>query len=230
VSKPLVLCQSLVAKHKAVQFGIAGFLVLSLVVFLAAVKVRGDAGQLLAALRRMVSSDPNVEFETLRKRYGTKLTKGEDCTALDCQYHLEMNNRAVSWTRLFPYTEWDAYFTIYQGRFEYFLVSFRQQFRHQNSPVIHVQFVRSNDLLGAFSLNPHGRSHELWNGMIDFNLAATPKQREAAMDVNLDCIVKIGGCHNIAEMSPGIWKVTSPNVIYSRMPSGSDAIGDEYAP
>jgi len=42
--------------------------------------------------------------------------------------------------------------------------------------------------------------------------------------------VKIGGCHDIAEMSPRIWKVISSTVIYSRMPSGADAIGDQYAP
>lgn len=216
--------------RKTVQIGVSAALVLCLAVFVAAWNVRNDAGELLAALRRMASPDPAPEFEALRQRYGAKLKRDEQCTELDCQYHLQMNNRAVSWTHLFRYTELDAYFSIFRGRFEFFFISFSQESRHRNSPVVHIQFVHSNDLWAAFSLNPHGRSSDLWNGMIDFNLTAKPTDRDAALDVNLNCLVRIGGCHDIAEMSPRIWKVTSPTVIYSRMPSGADAIGDEYAP
>jgi len=136
----------------------------------------------------------------------------------------------VSWTHLIPYTELDAYFTIFRSRLEFFFISFRQASRHQNSSVVHVQFVNSDEVSDAFFLNPHGRSNELWNGMIDFDLAATPKERDAALDLNLNCIVKLGGCHDIAEMSLRIWKVTSPTVIYSRMQSVTEVVGDEYAP
>jgi hypothetical protein len=92
------------------------------------------------------------------------------------------------------------------------------------------QFVHSDVVFGAFSLNPHGRSNELWNGMIDFNLAAPPKERAAALNLNLNCFVRLRPCRDIAEMALKVWKVTSPAVIYSRMPSGADAIGDKYAP
>ena len=62
--------------------------------------------------------------------------------------------------------------------------------------------------------------------MIDFNLAAKPRESDASLDLNLNCFVKPGGCRDIVEMSPKIWKITSPTVIYSRMPSGADANGD----
>jgi hypothetical protein len=218
------------AAWKVVQFGAAALLILCLVVFAAAWKVRGDASVLLAALTRMISRDSTAEFEGFIKRYGAKLKKDEHCTALECQYLLEINNRVVSWTHLIAYTELRAYLTIFRGRFEFFFISFRQEGHEGNSPVVHVQFVASDGVPGAFSLNPHGRSNELWNGMIHFNLAANPRERHAALNLNLNCFVKLGGCHDIAEMSPEVWKITSPAVIYSRMPSGADTIGDEYAP
>lgn len=218
------------ATRKLIQVVAAATLLGSVAVFAAAWKIRSDASDLLATLRRVVSTDPTAEFEALRKKYGASLKKDEHCTALTCQYDLTINNGVVSWTHLIPYTELKTYFTISRRGFAFFHVVFRQESRSQNSPVVHVQFVHSDDSSGAFDLNPHGRSNELWNGMIDFNLAAKPTERDAALNLNLNRFVKLGGCHDIAEMSPQIWKVTSPTVIYSRMPSGADAIGDEYAP
>lgn len=162
---------------KVVQLGAAAALLGCIVVVVAAWKVRSDVSNLLATLRRMASHDSMTEFEGLRRRYGARLKKDEHCTTLNCQYDLTINNRVVSWTRLIPYTELEAYFTTSHGSFAFFHLVFRQESRFQNSPVVHVQFVHSDDTSGAFDLNPHGRSNELWNGMIDFNFAGNAMPR-----------------------------------------------------
>ena len=140
----------------------------------AAWKTRDAATRLLETVRRIAgSSNPKAEFEIVRHHYDGQLTEGENCTPLDCQYELTINNPSVSGTHLVPYTELKAYFTICQGNLNSFFITFQQLRRSGNSPVVHVQGDFSNEAWAPFHLNPHGRSDELWNGMTDFNFAVT---------------------------------------------------------
>lgn len=178
----------------------------------AAWRTRDSAAHLLEAVREIFrSSSPNSEFEIVRQHYQGQLKEGENCTPSDCQYKLTISNRSVSWTHLVPYTELNAHFTIYQNNPSFFYLTFHQQLRSGSSPVVHVQGDFSNEAWASFHLNPHGRSDELWNGIVEFNLAATRAQRDAALDLNLDCFVKLGGCHDISQIAPKIWRVTAPN-------------------
>lgn len=134
---------------KVVQLGAAAALLGCIAVVAAAWKVRSDASDLRSTLGRMASSDPMAEFEAVRKKYVARLKQDEHCTVLTGQYDLTINNRVVSWTHLIPYTELETYFTTSRHGLTFFHVVFRQESRSQNSPVVHVQFVQSDDSSGG---------------------------------------------------------------------------------
>jgi hypothetical protein len=192
-------------------------------------KARSDARDLLGLLRRMSSdSNPAADLELVKRDFGKKLER--ECRGSRCDYELTISNRPISWTHLLPYSEIKTYFSTSQGSLEFFHVIFRRDLHSGKSSAVHVQEDFSSGEEAVFFLNPHGRTNELLNGIVEFNRAATPEQKEAALAFSLNCLLKVRGCGSIANMSPRVWKVTATGTIYSRMPSQADAVGDTYAP
>ncbi len=182
-----------------------------------------EARARLNDLRELVlSKDPTASFELLKRTYGTRLhpAKGwtEGCTQRFCQYELSFSNRAISRFHLVPYTEMTTWFTVANGSLILAMVEYRVALDGPNSPAVHVQEGMCAKGCGVrFGVNPHGKTQQLWNGIVEFDTRATPRERNAALGLNLECFAKIGGCKNIIELLPTAWAQNRDGSISSRL-------------
>lgn len=165
-----------------------------------------------------LSKDPTAGFESLKRTYGTRLRPTEGCAQRFCQYELSFSNQAISRLRLVPYTEMTTWYTVYNGSLEFAMLEYRVALAGPNSPVVHVQEGMCAKGCGVrFDVNPHGKSQQLWNGIVEFDTRATPRERNAALGLNLVCLARIGGCRNITELLPTVWTQNPDGSISSRL-------------
>ena len=52
-----------------------------------------------------LSKNPTVQFEALRRKYGTKLRPLDGCSQRLCQYEIDLSNESIAALRLVPYTK-----------------------------------------------------------------------------------------------------------------------------
>jgi hypothetical protein len=197
---------------------------------LSMLKTRRDAAARLDELRELgVSGNPTAAFESLQQRYGNKLCRTEGCTQQLCQYEISLSNRSISALRVVPYTEMTVWFTMYKGSLQFALLEYRTARTGPESPVIHIQEGMCSHGCGVrFDVNPHGTTQQMWNGLVDFDTRATPQQRDAALALNLDCFARIGGCKDIVELLPTVWRRTGPGMIASRLVGLSQQLEESH--
>jgi hypothetical protein len=196
------------------------------------VYVRHTAKVFLQDLRNLDSvADPTSYFRALQKKYGNRFA-GEKCAADVCFDRIVLDNRFLSFFHLVPKSEIRTGFTLDHGLLEMYFMEYTSEISKENSPIVNFQeMFRVYDSLDYFFITPHGRdSAETWNGMVDFARISTPKQKEAALGLNLACMTAFRGCKDISELLPTIWKTTSPGTVSSRMRSMADSIADDSQP
>jgi len=131
--------------------------------------------------------------------------------------------------RLVPYTEMNVWFTMYRGSLEFAILEYRTALKGRESPVVHVQVGMCAHGCGVrFDVNPHGITPQMWNGLVEFDARATPQQSDAALAVNLDCFVRIGGCKDIIELLPPVWAHAGPGKITSRLVGLSQQLEESH--
>jgi len=190
--------------------------------------IRRSASAAVAAVREMaVSSDPDTALRDFKQKFANGVRESAWCTPSDCGYELSITNRWLSASRLFPYTEMLVRISHVRGLY-IANIDYRVAPRGADGPVVHVQWDDcATECVENFSINPHGRSSSnTHNGIVELNRNVTPKQREAAFALKVNCLTKFGGCQGIAEMLPQIWKQNGDGTIASRLRSDSDASGD----
>jgi hypothetical protein len=97
----------------------------------------------------------------------------------------------------------------------------------QNSPIVGLQEAFCSVECDGFYLNPHGRDvRPVWNGDVSFGQKTTPNQKRAALALNLGWLAAFGGCKDISELLPSLWKRTSPGAVSSRVRTNSDSIAE----
>jgi hypothetical protein len=191
---------------------------------------RRDAAARLDEFRQLgASGDATVTFKSLQRKYGSKLRPIEGCTQQFCQYEINLSNRTVSALRIVPYTELNILFTVYKGSVQIAMLEYRTALRGPQSPVVHVQKGLCAHGCGVrFDVNPHGTTQQMWNGLVTFDTRATPRQRDAALALNLDCFARIGGCKDIIELLPTVWTRTSPGTVTSRLVGLSQQLEESH--
>jgi len=183
-------------------------------------RTRRDVTAALNEFKELATSrNPTASFESLQRKYGSKLRPNEACNQHHCQYEMSLSNENISELRVvMPYTEMNFWFTVDEGSLQWALLEYRTALRGPHSPVVHVQEGMCAHGCGVrFDLNPHGSTQEMWNGIVEFDTRATPQQRDAALALNLDCLARIGGCKDIIDLLPTMWTHSGPGTISSRL-------------
>ena len=193
-------------------------------------QTRRDAATRLDEFRQLgISGDPTATFESLQRKYGSKLRHIEGCTQQFCQYEINLSNRTVSALRIVPYTELNVWFTVYKGSVQIAMLEYRTALRGPQSPVVHVHEGLCAHGCGVrFDVSPHGTTQQMWNGLVTFDTRATPQQRDAALALNLDCFARIGGCKDIIELVPTVWTRTGPSTVTSRLVGLSQQLEESH--
>ena len=198
--------------------------------------VRHTARVFLQDLRILdTASDHTAQFRILQRKYHDR-TIGEKCIGDICFDEILIDNRFLSDLHLFPRTEIRAQFHLYHGSLGEFYLTYTSGIFKENSPIVSIQesFGESDPAFSRwedFFLNPHGRDQtQTWNGSVDFGTSSAPKQKQAALELNLTCLTTFGGCKDISELLPSMWKRTNAGVVSSRMRSSADSIADASQP
>lgn len=200
---------------------IAGLVVLiiSISAFVAASSYRAYqvAGTRLAEFKELgLANNPTAQFEALQHKYGKGLYLA-GCDRNLCQYELDLSNSAAAAFRVVPYTELNIWFTTYKGSLQWAMLEYRTALNGRISPVLHVQQGMCSHSCGVrFDVNPHGTSRDMWNGLVDFDTRASVEERDAALALNLKCFLRVGGCKDIIDLLPGMWKRTRPDELSSQ--------------
>ena len=51
------------------------------------------------------------------------------------------------------------------------------------------------------------------NGLIEIGSEASLQSRRTVLSVNLGCLTSLGGCQNVADLLPAVWKQTADHKI-----------------
>jgi len=174
--------------------------------------VLNDVAALIAA------PDHNAAFAALRQKYGDRLTPLAGCSADICSYQVTVSNRLLSALLRVPYTELNARFDLRGKSVALVWVDYRSAQSNRTSPVAGVQtdfcIGRCGENWDLFHLNPWMQSStpERWNGIVEMGYATTPELRQAALSLNPDCLTRIRGCTDIAQLLPEVWRSTATGV------------------
>jgi hypothetical protein len=175
-----------------------------------------------------LSQNPRVQFEALRRKYGTKL-RPLGCTQRLCQYEIDLSNPSIAALRLVPYTEMNIWFMVNQGSLETAMLEYRTALKERHSPVVHVQEGMCSRGCGVrFDVNPHGTTGQMWNGLVEFDTRADSEQRDAALALNLGCFSQLGGCKDIVDLLPSMWAHTESGRISSRLVGLAQKLEDSH--
>ena len=199
------------------------------------VRTRRQGKALLEDIHRLdAAADATSVFLSLRQKYGNQL-KLLGCVPDECVYILSFANDFLARLHLVPRTEIRLQFTVGQKSLSSVYIEYTSAIFHANSPIVNVQegfcAIGTMPPSDSFYLNPHGRDQSpVWNGMVDFGQAAKQNQKQAALALNLDCLTTLGGCKDISELLPTIWKRTGDGAVSSRWRSMADSIADASQP
>jgi len=167
-----------------------------------------------------LTSVPNRDaaFTAMRQRYGNRLTPDESCTADICSYRVTVSNRLLSALFRVPYTELNARFDLRGESVVTVMVEYRSAQSNRESPVVHVQTdFCVGHRCGPFDflyVHPWMQSAipERWNGVVEMGFATAPELRHAALSLDPNCLTKIRGCTDIAQLLPLVWRPSDTGV------------------
>lgn len=220
---------------------VRSIVVIALVVLLAASVAVGVLGPLWKAktmledFRRLdQSGKPSSAFKAFRQKHRAQLVD-EQCRDNWCESQFLVSNAFLSMLHLAPRTELRAWMLVDQRKADFFALEYTSLILKQESPVVHVQegfcAERTDIVCDHFALNPHGRNvSPAWNGIVEFGQLATKEQKEAAWDINLNCLVALHGCADIAVLLPSVWRTTGRGVVSSCLRSSADSLAEAAQP
>jgi hypothetical protein len=216
-------------------------IVIGLLVLLAACVSLGvfspllEARAILADVKRLDrSSEPGSAFKAFRQKHRGHLVD-EQCRDDSCESEFLVSNWFLSRLHLAPRTELRVWMMIDHQNADFFHLEYTSFISKQHSPVVHVQedFCAGKTDISCdhFALNPHGRNvSPAWNGDVEFGQLATNEQKEAAWELNLNCLVAVHGCADIAVLLPTIWRTTGPKLVSSCFRSSADSLAEASQP
>lgn len=161
-----------------------------------------------------LASDRPVAFMALKKKYGGRLKPIEGCSPNICSYQVTVSNHLLSALFRVPYTELNTRFDLRNESLVRLMVDYRSAQSNGDSPVVHVQTDFCTDACGWFFVHPWTQSStsERWNGIVEMGFATTPEMRQAALSLNPNCLTKIHGCTDIAQLLPAVWQRSDSGV------------------
>jgi hypothetical protein len=192
-------------------------------------RIRGQATTLLNEFRELgTSTDPTASFTHLKQKYTSQIRRLEGCTHKECQYEMTFSNKALSRLRVVPYTEMNLIFIELDGTLRSVMLDYRAALAGRESPTVHIEQGSFASCGTRFDVSPHGTSQQMWSGLVVYDQRATPQQRDAALALSVNCLVRVGGCKDIADLLPTMWSQSSPNTISSRLVGWSQELEESH--
>jgi hypothetical protein len=152
-------------------------------------------------------------FIALQQKYGTRM-RAVEALPRSRSYEITVSNHLLSTLLRLPYTELSARFDIMGTSLTVVMLEYRCAQSSAKSPVVTVQ----TDFWGSpdthFYLNPWAPTSgpDRWNGIVEMGFATDPELKKAALSLNLDCLTRMGGCIDIAELLPSVWRTAKNRV------------------
>jgi len=218
------ICKKLIAGLAVLVISIGGFVAASSYRTYQTARTRLDEIKQLS-----ISSNPTTQFAALRHKYENELHL-TGCTRQGCQYELELSNKSAAAFRIAPYTELNIRFTTHEGSLQWAMLEYRTALRGRISPVLHVQEGMCSHGCGVrFDVNPHGTSKDMWNGLVEFDFRASVEERDAALALDLRCFLRVGGCKDIVDLLPTMWRRTRADEISSQLVGLSQRLEESHS-
>jgi hypothetical protein len=196
---------------------------------LAAIRSRAE-NLIFAAKPLTIARDPTAEFPRIERTYGSSV-RLKDCDKDGCYYTAHVANGALSFLRVVPYGDLDVTFNIFRGELAFVHIQYRSVDQNGQDCTVHIQLDSCTGTCEReFHLDPHGIRQQFRNGSVEFNRAASQREINASMDLNVSCLTSFRGCQTIDQMLPQLWRRTADGRIASRMPSMADAYSDVIVP
>lgn len=195
----------------------------------------GEARAMLDDFKHLdESSKPSLAFKAFRQKHSAQLVD-EQCRGDSCESQFLVSNWFLSKLHLAPRTELRAWMMSDGQRADFLGLEYTSFIFKRDSPVVHVQedFCedRTDISCDHFALNPHGRNvSPEWNGIVEFGQLATKEQKNAAWSLDLNCLVALDGCADIAVLLPSIWAATGRGVVSSCLRSSADSLAEAAQP
>jgi len=180
------------------------------------------------------SAEPSTAFKAFRQKHRAQLVD-EQCRDDSCESQFLISNWFLSKLHLAPRTELRAWMLVDHQKADFFALEYTSWILNQDTPVVHVQEDFCGDRMDIgcdhFALNPHGRNvSPAWNGIVEFGQLATKEQKDAAWGININCLVALHGCGDIAALLPSIWRTTGRGVVSSCLRSSADSLAEASQP
>jgi hypothetical protein len=181
--------------------------------------LRREAQRLLDDVSTFTSA-PNHDaaFAVLRQKYGHRVTPVDGCSADDCSYEITVSNRLLSKLFRLRYTELNVRFDVVRKSIVVVMVDYRAAQSNRDSPVVHIQtdFCPAYARCGNFDIayvHPWAQSSpERWSGIVEMGFSTLPELRKAALSLDLNCLTRMRGCTDIAQLLPAVWRPSATGV------------------
>jgi hypothetical protein len=162
-------------------------------------------------------------LQEIRHRFGSALEQPDPCTAYGCGYQIILYNRVLAAAHL-PYSVLRSYFWATNGviddnRLEFWTVG------SQGVVALSYVEVKYCDRCDSVSIVPWQGSTQLnTTGSVEIGSDSSANMKRIALALDTGCLTRLGGCTNIAELSPKVWQQTSSRTISCRIPTHEGVI------
>lgn len=169
-------------------------------------------------------------FAEAQRMFKGKLRPMEGCTAAECSYQYELNNRLLSNMGLAPFSEIQTYMWVENGYVRTVVLDFTSTANNVHSVVSHV-FIQDG---GGPILNQKGLEFELdpWeqsspsdtNGIVSVSPDSLRAHEPVVLGFDVGCLVRRGGCATVADLLPTVWERRSDGAVRCRLPNNEGFI------
>jgi len=180
--------------------------------------LRREARMLLDDVSTLTSApDRDSAFAVLKKKYGKRMRPVQGWPADIRSYKVSVSNHPLLTFFRVPYTELNARFDLRGKSVALVMVDYRSAQSNRDSPVVHVQTDFCVDHCGNydfFAVHPWKQSStpERWNGVVEMGFDTAPELRQAALALDPNCLTRIRGCTDIAQLLPLVWRPSDTGV------------------
>jgi hypothetical protein len=173
----------------------------------ASIVLRRQAEAIVRAVQELSAQPHAATIADAKQLLGSRIKLTRCVSASDCEYEVVVSNRVLAWFRLVPYSEIRTYFWTRDGVVVGSMTDFTVNPHRRRAIVTHVQ-IDYCDECQSFSIHPWGHSSELGtNGLVEIGNQASAKNKQTALSLRTDCLIKLGGCDTIADLLPTVWNV-----------------------
>lgn len=191
------------------------FLVLSAVMALFLVTLAAYAARVRSSAEALISSaneihstaDAERQIAALRNRSGWSVWQENSTAAGEQTYNVHVENGLLHRLRLVPPTMVGMTISMHDGELKSIVLTMFSGRNPSTTSGVWVQEWFAAETVGSFHVNDNRKPGR---ATVDFSSAIPQAQREKALSMNSNCLVRPSGCKTAEEMLPGVWQLRAP--------------------